>query len=220
MPNLDGYQQYADLVDAAEDRYAIPRGLGAGLIDHETTVRGTSSGSWDAHAIRQEPQIGDASRGLTQILLRTARGLGYTGTAAGLFDPGTNIDLGFKYLASMFRSTGSWPAALSAYNGGLRPTLGFGAILTAPRQVVIAHDPVTGQVSQTRTAQPGEFANQPYVDDVLERAAGFGYDPSSGLQALVSPPDHLAPDGSSPSGLGWLILALLGAGGLVWWATR
>lgn len=216
MANLEGYQQFADVVDGAEDRYGIPRGLGAGLIDHET------GGSWNPQAIRQEPQIADASRGLTQILLKTARGLGYTGTAGGLFDPGTNVDLGFKYLAALYRSLGSWPAALSAYNGGQRPTLGFGAVLTAPRRVVIAHDSTTGAVSQTRMAQAGEFANQPYVDDVLERAAAFGYDPSSGLQALLSPADHPAPDGSSGLPIGWLvggtIAALLGYG--IWRALR
>ena len=34
-----------------------------------------------------------------QIKLATARGLGYTGDAAGLRDPDTNLTYGIKYLA-------------------------------------------------------------------------------------------------------------------------
>ena len=36
--------------------------------------------------------------GLMQIKLATARGLGYTGDAAGLRDPNTNLTYGVKYL--------------------------------------------------------------------------------------------------------------------------
>jgi soluble lytic murein transglycosylase-like protein len=41
--------------------------------------------------------------GLMQIKLATARGLGYTGTAAGLRDPETNLIYGIKYLAGAYR---------------------------------------------------------------------------------------------------------------------
>ncbi len=37
--------------------------------------------------------------GLMQIKLATARGLGYTGTAAGLHDPNTNLTYAVRYLA-------------------------------------------------------------------------------------------------------------------------
>lgn len=65
----------------------------------------------DAHAIRQEPRINDASYGLGQLLYGTARGIGYRGTAAGLFDPETNIDLIGKYHKRNF----------DHYEGGLTP---------------------------------------------------------------------------------------------------
>ena len=42
--------------------------------------------------------------GLMQIKLATARGLGYTGDAAGLRDPETNLTYGVKYLAGAYRA--------------------------------------------------------------------------------------------------------------------
>lgn len=48
-------------------------------------------------AIRHEPQIGDASYGLGQILYGTARGIGYEGTTEGLYDPEVSIELIARY---------------------------------------------------------------------------------------------------------------------------
>jgi soluble lytic murein transglycosylase-like protein len=45
--------------------------------------------------------------GLMQIKLPTARGLGYTGDAAGLRDPDTNLAWGIKYLAGAYRAANS-----------------------------------------------------------------------------------------------------------------
>src|SRR5882757_10608889 len=45
--------------------------------------------------------------GLMQIKLATARGLGYTGDAAGLRDPDTNLTYGVKYLAGAWRTANS-----------------------------------------------------------------------------------------------------------------
>jgi hypothetical protein len=45
--------------------------------------------------------------GLMQIKLATARGLGYTGDAAGLRDPETNLAYGVKYLAGAWRAANS-----------------------------------------------------------------------------------------------------------------
>lgn len=169
MANVTAGQRYAALWQAAEDAQGIPRGLLAGLIDHET------GGTWNPRAIRQEPAIGDASRGLTQILYRTAAGIGFDGGAEDLFDPAINIALGARYLAQQHNRAGTWEGALSAYNGGWRPDTGFGRPVTRPTTVVLARSQTTGAVTQTRTAMPGEYANQPYVDSVLERARAFGY---------------------------------------------
>ena len=105
-------------------------------------VIGQESG-FDPNAYRAEPQIGDASRGLMQLLLRTATGLGFTGDPTGLYDPEVNVDLGTKLLRQNMDRTSNIDAALSAYNGGFRPALGFGAPLAN-----------------------GQYRNQTYVDGV------------------------------------------------------
>ena len=57
--------------------------------------------------------------GLMQIKLATARGLGYTGDAAGLRDPDTNLTYGVKYLAGAWRAANSDHArAMHYYAGG------------------------------------------------------------------------------------------------------
>lgn len=57
--------------------------------------------------------------GLMQIKLATARGLGYTGDAAGLRDPNTNLTYAVKYLAGAYRAAnGDANRAVSYYAGG------------------------------------------------------------------------------------------------------
>jgi soluble lytic murein transglycosylase-like protein len=57
--------------------------------------------------------------GLMQIKLSTARGLGYTGDAAGLRDPNTNLTYAVKYLAGAYRAAnGNHNRAVAYYAGG------------------------------------------------------------------------------------------------------
>ena len=57
--------------------------------------------------------------GMMQIKLATARGLGYTGDAAGLRDPDTNLTYAVKYLAGAWRAAnGNADRAVSYYAGG------------------------------------------------------------------------------------------------------
>jgi hypothetical protein len=57
--------------------------------------------------------------GLMQIKLGTARGLGYTGDAAGLRDPATNLTYGVKYLAGAYRAArGNHDLAVHYYAAG------------------------------------------------------------------------------------------------------
>jgi len=57
--------------------------------------------------------------GLMQIKLPTARGLGYTGDAAGLRDPNTNLAWGVKYLAGAYRAAnGDHNRAVGYYASG------------------------------------------------------------------------------------------------------
>ncbi len=57
--------------------------------------------------------------GLMQIKLATARGLGYSGDAAGLRDPDTNLAYGVKYLAGAYRAAnGDHGRAVQYYASG------------------------------------------------------------------------------------------------------
>ena len=57
--------------------------------------------------------------GLMQIKLSTARSLGYTGDAAGLRDPNTNLTYGVKYLAGAWRAAnGDHGRAVAYYASG------------------------------------------------------------------------------------------------------
>jgi len=53
--------------------------------------------------------------GLMQIKLATARSLGYSGDAAGLRDPDTNLAYGVKYLAGAYRAAGGHDARAMHY---------------------------------------------------------------------------------------------------------
>jgi soluble lytic murein transglycosylase-like protein len=50
--------------------------------------------------------VSKGNYGLMQIKLATARGMGYTGTAAGLLDADTNMTYAVKYLAGAYKVAG------------------------------------------------------------------------------------------------------------------
>lgn len=163
----------------------LPVSLVKGLIASESQFK--------PEAIRGEAHLGDASRGLMQLLYSTAQSLGYKGEPSGLFDPLTNIQLGTKLLAQDLRRVGGdVPAALSMYNGGFRPQYAFGVRATTPGRVCLAHD-AKGDCQTWYSYQVGEFGNQPYVDKVLANAAYFGYDHTF---------SDVSGGGSSPAGAG------------------
>lgn len=57
--------------------------------------------------------------GLMQLSYRTAKGMGYTGSRAGLYDPDTNLRYGMKYLGEAYRQAGgNLCGAVSKYQGG------------------------------------------------------------------------------------------------------
>jgi soluble lytic murein transglycosylase-like protein len=59
--------------------------------------------------------------GLMQIKLATARSMGYSGSAAGLLDPDTNLTYGVRYLAGAYRAAHGHPGrALGFYTSGYR----------------------------------------------------------------------------------------------------
>ncbi len=143
-------------------------------------------------AIRGEPQRGDASYGLMQLTYNTARALGYGGTRENLLIPAINIYYGTKLLADLYSKLRDWDAVFSAYNGGIRPELGFGGRLTGSRSKRIClrwSQVVPGQCEKWHTVQPGEFANVAYVDKVKRHTAYFATRPlgEGGQQAPFRP---------------------------------
>lgn len=130
-----------DSFDTAILRESVRTGVDAALIK---AVIAQESG-FRPDAIRQELRLNDASRGLMQLLFKTAAWLGYAGPPEGLLDPDLNISYGAAYLAyQLQRYGGDVPAAVAAYNAG-----------TAKR--------TTG----------GAFTNQAYVDSVERYRAGY-----------------------------------------------
>jgi len=92
--------------------------------------------------------------GLMQIKLATARSLGYTGDAAGLRDPDTNLAYGIKYLA------GAWRAANSDHSRAMH-YYASGYYYAAKRQRLErpAHpQPVLASAPAKEAARPAEDA--------------------------------------------------------------
>ena len=70
---------------------------------------------------RYQPQLvgRGGAIGLMQIKLATARSMGYTGDAAGLRDPNTNLTYAVKYLAGAYRAAnGDHARAIHYYAAG------------------------------------------------------------------------------------------------------
>jgi soluble lytic murein transglycosylase-like protein len=101
-----GHDQIDALVRAHAQANNVPEALVHRVIQRES---------------RYQPQLVGRGGciGLMQIKLATARGLGYTGDAAGLRDPETNLTYGIKYLAGAYRAAnGDHARAMRYYAGG------------------------------------------------------------------------------------------------------
>lgn len=106
---LTAPQLVQEAISTAAAKYALDANLIKAIIAAES--------AWNPGALRAEPQINDASYGLMQILLATARGMQPGVTAGDLFIPSINVDLGSRYLAAQVNRYG-YPAGVSAYNAG------------------------------------------------------------------------------------------------------
>ena len=83
-------------LDAAIARHAAANGLPVELV-HRVVIRESRYNP----GARNGPNLG-----LMQIQYRTARGVGYTGSPAGLFDAETNLTYAVRYLAGAYRAAG------------------------------------------------------------------------------------------------------------------
>jgi soluble lytic murein transglycosylase-like protein len=98
--------QYDALVTTHAQANGVPEELVHRVIVHESR--------YQPHLVGRGGTIG-----LMQIKLATARGLGYTGDAAGLRDPNTNLTYAVKYLAGAYRAAnGDHRRAMAYYASG------------------------------------------------------------------------------------------------------
>jgi soluble lytic murein transglycosylase-like protein len=107
----NGYARYGsvDNVSTMAASQASASGLPPSLV--ERVIRRESGGNPRAvHA---------GNYGLMQIRLSTARAMGYTGSAAGLLDPQTNMTYALRYLAGAYRAAGGNESrAIALYSRG------------------------------------------------------------------------------------------------------
>ncbi|OAF18138.1 MULTISPECIES: lytic transglycosylase domain-containing protein [Bradyrhizobium] len=101
-----GESEYAEMVAAHARANGVPEALVHRVIMRESRY--------------QPGLIGRGGTiGLMQIKLATARGVGYTGDAAGLRDPNTNLTYAVKYLAGAYRAAnGDHARAIRYFAGG------------------------------------------------------------------------------------------------------
>lgn len=112
---------YRSVVQGLTAKYGLDPALVLAQVQEE------SGGNPDAFP--ENPARDGASFGLLQVLLPTARSLGFTGSARLLFDPVISLTLGIQYLDSLVRQYKNPWLALVAYNGGpwgvMRYRIGF-----------------------------------------------------------------------------------------------
>ncbi len=104
--NAQSRAQYESMVATHASANNVPEAL-----VHRVIVR---ESKYHPHLVGRGGTIG-----LMQIKLPTARGMGYTGDAAGLRDPNTNLAWGTKYLAGAYRAAnGDHSRAVRYYASG------------------------------------------------------------------------------------------------------
>jgi len=103
-----GGSTYSNIINRYASTYGVPSALAHAVVRHESNFQPNVRG-----------KAGEI--GLMQIKLSTARGLGYTGSAKGLYEPSTNIQFGMKYLAMAQKlGGGSTCGTILKYNVGHR----------------------------------------------------------------------------------------------------
>lgn len=196
---------FDSLIRDAARRHGVPFALIKAVIAQES--------GFNPGAIRGEPHLADASRGLMQVLYSTALANGYKGEPSGLFDPAANIEAGTAYLVDLLdRSKSGMRGAVSAYNGGYRPAYAFGEPATAqvaatiaswnPPGLCLARD-AAGNCLRRFVPEVGEFGNQPHVDKVMGYYREYGglpdfSDVTGGSSSTASPGSIFPPKPDIP----------------------
>lgn len=106
IPNFGPNPSKAEIgkmLDAASEKYGIPPNILKAVAWQESGWRANAS-SFD----------GGHGKGIMQIDDRFHE----FARTQDVWDPAKNIDYGARYLAGLYKETGSWEAALKRYNGG------------------------------------------------------------------------------------------------------
>lgn len=121
------------IIDEMGKKYGVETALIKAHIKAES--------DWDVNASRFETHKGDASWGLMQLLLATARGVlgNNTLTTTQLINPRVNIEAGTKFISQNLNRFGNMRDAIAAYNAG-----------------------------SPRLNAQGKYVNQDYVDKVTK----------------------------------------------------
>src|SRR5204863_9817326 len=146
--------QYENLVATHAKANLVPEALVHRLIVHESKYHPDLVGR-------------GGTIGLMQIKLATARGLGYTGDAAGLRDPDTNLAYGVKYLAGAYRAAnGDHARAMHYYASGYYHAAKRQRLARPGRTA-----PVLASAPAQEVAAPTEAAAEPQESAKLRDAA-------------------------------------------------
>jgi soluble lytic murein transglycosylase-like protein len=95
-----------ELVSRYAEKYGVPQHVAHGVVMVESRYNAKATGP-------------GGYIGLMQIGYRTAKGMGYSGSRAGLYNPETNLDYGMRYLGEAYRQAGgNLCGAVSKYQGG------------------------------------------------------------------------------------------------------
>jgi soluble lytic murein transglycosylase-like protein len=144
-PVLDvppGVFSYSAIVARYASDSGVPAALAHAVIRVESSCRPKSRGS-----------AGEI--GLMQIKVGTARMLGYSGSASGLFDPETNIKYGIRYLAMAYRLAGrDTCGTILRYNAGhgaKRMNRGSAALCAKVKRAQAEHDELVAQYLRVLT---------------------------------------------------------------------
>ena len=135
--------------------------------------------------------------GLMQIKLATARGVGYTGDAAGLRNPDTNLAYGIKYLAGAWRAAGGDHArAMRYYASGY-----YHAAKQQRLERTNPAAPVLASAPPQEAAKPKEASLKPL--DIRPKEASAKPKPASkklaDAKAQVPRPPTAVPAGAKPA---------------------
>ncbi len=174
---------YHETITRISCAYHVNPVLVAAIIHRES--------DFDPRKMRSEDRIGDVSRGLMQVTLRTAQWMGFQGKPEALFTPWINIRYGVRFLAYLLKKYPNVSDALAAYNDG-RPHIRNGRYVSSRGSLCVDHY-VKAVLAHSRTLLQASTAEQ------FRRMARFSEGdglPSPGRSSL-----HMADLGLPNAGL-------------------